>query len=265
MNSPLTGKAVVVTRALHQADELNQALRMCGAMPLSYPCIAIVPPADPSALNQAVRDLLAGAFDWVVFTSSNSVRAVAESLNTISPVHQLNQRLKIAAIGTTTAQVVNDELGLFTNLIPTEHQAAQIANELSAVLPRGARVLLPQSEIADPALSQSLAAIGIAVTIVIAYRTVVGSGGVDVPGLLQTGQVDAIIFTSPSTVENFLQRLQANGRYIVDLNNICLAAIGQTTARAVERSGLTAQVVSSSQTITDLVSALEHYFAVERI
>lgn len=267
MTSPLTRKAVVVTRALHQAEELNTALRGRGAIPLSYPCIAIGPAADPTRLNQAVRDLLAGAFEWVVFTSSNSVRAVADALGDerTRRTSSLQIPVNIATVGAATAQAVKDELGLSANLIPTDHNADHIAAELSAVISQGAHVFLPQSEIANPRLREQLAAIGAAVIAVTAYRTLIGSGGVDVPGLLRAGRVDVITFTSPSTVENFLQRLRIEGGHIGDLTNLCLACIGQTTARAVEHFGLSVRVITSIQSVGSLTDALEQYFAVERI
>jgi uroporphyrinogen-III synthase len=267
MNTPLAQKAVVVTRALHQADELNQVLRERGAQVLAYPCIAIAPPADPAPLHQAASDVLDGAFDWVIFTSSNSVRAVADVLFDKRTRHasSLQTSVKIAVVGHATAQAVKDALGMSTDLIPSENHATQIANELSTVLRRGARVLLPQSEIADPTLSERLLAMGVAVTTVNAYRTVLGRGGDDVPSLLRRGRVDAVTFTSPSTVENFLQRLQAEGGYITDLDKVCLAAIGQTTAQAIESCGLTVRAIASTPTVTSLADELEQYFAVERI
>jgi len=57
----LAGKRVVNTRAAHQAAELDDLLRGRGAVPVSYPCIAIAPPADPAPLDAALRDAAAGA------------------------------------------------------------------------------------------------------------------------------------------------------------------------------------------------------------
>jgi uroporphyrinogen-III synthase len=44
--STLVGKRIVNTRAVHQAEALNTLLRARGALPLDYPCIAIVPSQD---------------------------------------------------------------------------------------------------------------------------------------------------------------------------------------------------------------------------
>ncbi len=60
----MQGKGIVVTRAVHQAGDLADLLREAGAEPLLYPCIAIQPPDEPSALDEALRDAASGAFDW---------------------------------------------------------------------------------------------------------------------------------------------------------------------------------------------------------
>jgi len=65
---------------LSQAWGLDRVLEAHGAIPLSFPCIAIGPPADVSALDGAIERLGAGEFDWVVLTSVNTVEAVAGRL-----------------------------------------------------------------------------------------------------------------------------------------------------------------------------------------
>jgi hypothetical protein len=53
MTGVLDGKFIVNTRATHQAKGLNTLLRMRGAVPLDYPCIAIAPPEDSVLLDAA--------------------------------------------------------------------------------------------------------------------------------------------------------------------------------------------------------------------
>ncbi|MCX7671089.1 MAG: uroporphyrinogen-III synthase, partial [Anaerolineae bacterium] len=79
-SGPLQGKRIAVTRAAHQAGELDDLLRRRGAEPLPYPCIAIAPPADTGPLDAALRELAAGAFDWLVLTSRNAVDVLADRL-----------------------------------------------------------------------------------------------------------------------------------------------------------------------------------------
>ena len=57
----LAGSRVVVTRGQHQAEELNAPLRARAAVPIAYPCIAIVPQRTPQRLDTALRVLTGGA------------------------------------------------------------------------------------------------------------------------------------------------------------------------------------------------------------
>ncbi|HYA64924.1 MAG TPA: hypothetical protein VED66_17090, partial [Candidatus Sulfotelmatobacter sp.] len=51
----LKGKRVVVTRAVEQSEQLVQALREQGAIPIVLPMVAFGPPEDPSLLDEAIR------------------------------------------------------------------------------------------------------------------------------------------------------------------------------------------------------------------
>lgn len=265
MISPLLSKSIVVTRPTHQADEMNALLTARGALPIPYPCIAIAPPQDTAPLGSALNDLRSGAYDWLIVTSSNTVFALAPHLAPTSNTSFTGtQPFKIAAIGSATALAVREYFGVTPDFVPSDFNAAAIADELLPLLPDGARVLLPQSEIASPALEQRLSEHSVKVSTVTAYRTVIGSGGADVPALLRARQIDALTFTSPSTVDNFLQRLANEGGSADFIHNSPVACIGSTTARAAETQGFTVIVVPPVQTISALIQALENHFAVER-
>lgn len=264
MTSSLFGKSIVVTRALHQADEMNALLTLRGAFPVTYPCIAIVQPEDAAALDNNLSTLRSGAYDWLIVTSSNTVFALAQRLNHLSSDPFAGKLpFKVAAVGSETALALRELFGAAPDLVPSDFNAAAIADELLPILPAGARVLLPQSEIANPALEQRLSEQGVQVTAVTAYRTVIGSGGADVPSLLRTGRINAVTFTSPSTVDNFLQRLANEGGSDL-IHNIPAACIGSTTARAAQAHGFTVSIVPPVQTVNALIQALENHFAVER-
>ena len=110
-------------------------------------------------------------------------------------------------------------------------------------------------------LVDTLTQAGLDVTAVVAYCTVPGSGGAPVPDLLKSRRIDAITFTSPSTVHNFHRRLLDEGGSLTWLAGVCLACIGPVTAAAVVDLGLTPQVVPRQHTLEGLVSGLENFFS----
>ena len=256
--SVLSGRRVVVTRAPHQAEELADLLRQRGAEPLLYPCIDIAPPEDTASLDQALS-AADGDYDWLVLTSTNTVAALARRMETLGLPTDALSSLKVAAVGTATEQATEQRLGLRVTLVPETHLGSALTQALAAEA--GARVLLSQSALADASIADALAAAGLSVTVVTAYRTVIGSGGVDLPGLLRVRQVDAITFTSPSTVANSLERLSREGGDAALLQDVCLACIGTTTAAAARAAGLNVSVVPESHTLQALIDALERHFA----
>ena len=246
----LLGRRIVNTRAAHQAADFARLIQARGALSLDYPCIAIVPPADPTELDRALRDLCAGAYDWLVLTSANTVLALAERAAALRLSFGPQPPFRTAVIGPATAQAARERLGLHSAVMPDDHIAEALAEALQPLA--GARVLLPESAIARPALAEGLA--GADLTIIAAYDTVTGSGGVDLPGLLAAGAVDAITFTSSSTVTGLLQRLKAPPPA-----SVVIACIGPATARTARDHGLPVPVVAAEHTLPGLLDALEAY------
>ena len=254
MSAPLTGLGVVNTRALHQATELDSALITAGANPLSFPCIAIAPPLEPEPLDRAVRALAKGEFEWLVLTSGNAVSSLAGRIP--GPIS-----VKLAAIGPVTAKAIEQELSLPVEFVPKSHSAIGLAAGIP-ILP-GDRVLLPASEIAPSDLECALSDRGAIVTRVTTYRTVTGSGGVDLRPLLATNQVDALAFASPSAVRGLLDRFDSDGGSPWDRFDLPAICIGATTSDAATALGFTSVVAATSQTLEELVAALAHHVSTQ--
>jgi uroporphyrinogen III methyltransferase / synthase len=123
---------------------------------------------------------------------------------------------------------------------------------------------VPQADIARPVLVQMLAEAGFEVTPIAAYRTSTGQGGVDLAALLAASQgqkgVDAITFTSSSTVRNLLARLEEEGGDRRRLEGVVLACIGPVTADTLQDAGLPPTVVATEQSLEGLVEALIAYY-----
>jgi len=256
--SALEGAWVVNTRSPKQARELDALLEERGAHLVPYPCIDIAPALDAAPLDRALRQAADGAYDWLVFTSANAVEAVEARLGDLAiPVEQM-ARAHVAAVGPGTATALKGRLSIVADAYPEEYLAEALADKLVA---EGAQsVLVPQAEQAREALVRILRANGVEVEAVTAYRTVLGSGGVDVPGLLRSGRLDAVVFASPSAVDNMAARFDRENGEWDDLRRVCLACIGPVTSAAVERRGLEVQVLAADHTIPGLVESLERYF-----
>jgi len=258
VKADLSGRKIVVTRPPHQAIELQSLLVGSGADALIYPCIDIALPEELELLDAALKDTADDLFDWLIFTSANTVRIVAQRVEALNLVLT---GIRTAVIGPKTSAVVEELLGLEVELVAQNYTAEGLARALQPVA--GLRFLLPQSEIARPVLAQALRDHGAEVTTIVAYRTVLGQGGADIPGLLAAKEIDAITFSSSSTVRNFLVRLENEGGSRTHLEGVCLAAIGPITAATMVTLDLPVTLASEEFTLPSLVLALDAYFRSE--
>ena len=206
---PLFGRRIVVTRSQAQAGELSRKLEALGAEVIEFPVIRIAPPQDPAPLEGAVGRI--AEYQWIVFTSVNGVDAFFETLRGRGLDARALHGARICAIGPATCARVREQ-GLNVDLMPPEYVAESVAEAFTRLgVPAGARFLLPRADIARSFLPKALEGMGAIVDEVVAYRTVLDTppGAENLPGMLRTGAVDAVdtvdavTFTSSSTVRNF--------------------------------------------------------------
>lgn len=254
---PLAGRSVIITRAEAQASALRRPLADLGARVLEAPTIQVLAPADPAALDEALGAVR--SYQWLVFTSANGVRAAAGRLATPGraggPVHWDPGDVRIAVIGSATAEALEGELGLRADLVPGRAVAEALAEELIRDHdPRGQRILLLRADIARPDLPQQLRQAGALVTDVAAYRTrPVDALPEHVLAALRNGDVDWISFTSASTVRN-LAGLLGVERHL--LGRVRIASIGPITTAAVRELGFDVAAEADPSDVAGVIGAI---------
>ena len=230
---PLTGRTILVTRARHQAGALAERLRALGAQVLEIPAIAIVPPESYAALDAALRNV--SQYQWLIVTSANGAVALAERMSQQGIEPQAFAHLKIAAVGSSTAQALR-EIGLEVAVTPREYVAESLMDALGDQV-QGQSVLLVRAAVARDVIPDALRARGATVDVVDAYQTVIPAESVaQTRTIFRSGSAapDAATFTSSSTVTNFLHLLQEAG---VDLAKTMRAiSIGPITSRTLREN-----------------------------
>ena len=81
------------------------------------PTIAVEPPRSPAQMERAVKGLVDGRYQWVVFTSTNAVRAVWEKFAEFGLDARAFSGVKIACVGEATAEKVR-AFGINPEMIP---------------------------------------------------------------------------------------------------------------------------------------------------
>jgi uroporphyrinogen-III synthase len=237
VDRPLTGRRIVVTRP--EAKPLAEELERLGAEVTIVPLIEIRPAEDRGALEDAIERM--PTYDWVVLTSVNGVGAVGPGLV------RLGASARVAAVGPVTADAIR-ERGVEPAFVATR-ASEDIAAGLGEL--GGKRVLMPQADIAEPALADELRGGGAEVDVVIAYRTVL----VEPPmwGILPLRIADAVVLASGSACRSLAAAGGAGG-------GAMLVCIGPKTAKVAREVGLRVGLVADETTSDGIIRTLVSHF-----
>ena len=282
---PLNGVRVVLLRGADRSGPLVDELSSRGAAVLLLPLIDFEMADDAVPLDAAVRELRDGAFLWLVITSVTTVRALKQRLadQHLDLAAVVAPGTRIAAVGEATASALAAE-GLRAELVPARagevSSAAGLAAALAGLTPRG-RVLLPQADLAAETLRHALIDQGWEVLSVIAYRTVahpadparritaeLAGHREDRPDMrrheidrdrfsveVAAGHVDAVVFTSPSTVRRVAEIFPE----LVGKDHpggFSAVMIGASTAREAVKFGLLSGTVAAEPTPVGIADAI---------
>ncbi len=256
-SSILSGKRIVVTRARNQAGELARRLCELGAEVIEFPTIAIEPPSDYAPMDRAIEQL--HSYEWLFFTSVNGVEFFFNRLRQLGKNSHALEHLKVVAIGPQTSGRLERE-GVHVRFVPAKYQAEGILEELNPSQIRGCRILLPRAAKAREILPETLRQWGAIVDVVEAYQTVLPQNHrSSLNELLEQNRIDMILFTSSSTVVNFVQLLEAQD-LARRLQGVIVGCIGPITAQTAIDNGLAVQIISAEFTIPGLVDAIVRHY-----
>ncbi|HTQ42521.1 MAG TPA: uroporphyrinogen-III synthase [Polyangiaceae bacterium] len=260
---PLFGKRVLVTRPREQAGTAASMLRELGAEPVVVPTIELRPPRNRAALARAVRALRAGEYTWAAFTSANGVDATWEALVAARGDARAFGGVRLAAIGPATAAAL-EEHGLRADVVAREFIGEGLAKAMLSKMKGGARaggkergrVLLARAAKARDVLPEALRKAGWQVDVVAAYESHPPKKS-SVSGLareLAAGRIDAVTFTSSSTVDNLCTVLGRGAPGLLARTRV--ASIGPVTTQTARKRGLRVDVMAAEYTVPGLIRAL---------
>jgi uroporphyrinogen-III synthase len=242
----LAGKRIVVTRAVHQAEELAAPLREFGAEVICLPTIVILPPRDTRPLEIVASRI--DQYDWIVFNSANAVSALASYFRE----HMLPSKTHVAAVGAATRDAAQ-RVGWRVDLVPDEFVAESLVTAMARGSLRDKRVLIPSAAVTREVVPKALREAGAVVDVVEAYRN-------DVPADLEkearrifsiSQKPDWLTFTSSSAVENLIKCTGTEPLY-----GTPIASIGPITSGTVRKHGLSVHAEPAEHTVSGLVDAI---------
>ncbi|MBI4964119.1 MAG: uroporphyrinogen-III C-methyltransferase [Desulfomonile tiedjei] len=255
---PLFGKRILITRGREQSKRMADKISEQGGEPVLFPTISIQPPDDYRALDDAITRIK--SFDWVIFTSVNGVERFFERFFQFNDDIREMAGPRLGAIGPVTAAAIR-RLGLKVDRLAKEFVAEGVLDMLSETEVQGKRFLIARAEQAREVLPEGLTRIGGEVEVVTVYKTGLPSDSdiARVRKMLEEKALDAITFTSSSTVTHLVEMLKGSDLPAL-MDGVVLASIGPVTSSTLKECGLTADVKADEYTIDGLVKALSDYF-----
>jgi uroporphyrinogen III methyltransferase/synthase len=162
------------------------------------PVIEIVPFTNYDFLKAELPQI--NPYDWLIFTSSYAVQYFFHGLTEIGLDLRWLNRSKILSIGKTTTAALKKRL-LSPDVEMVDESTDGIIQYFKEQKPKGNKILIPRSDMAKPGLPNTLSLLGYLVEPLIVYQNRIPAGHQKV----NLGDIDILVFSSPSCVYNFLE------------------------------------------------------------
>lgn len=253
---PLLGRRILVTRAADQVGVFTRLLEQQGADALPCPVIEFSDPTSFAELDEILLDL--ASIDTLVLTSGNAVDRFFARLNGVGRDLRSLGNTRVVAVGPKTALALKAH-GIIPDLVPSDNRAEGVVAELLAGGVSGQRILYPRAEIARRVIPEQLTAAGATVLDPVLYRTLPTREGTARLKQALAGGLDAITFTSSSTVTNLLALADSDQRRAIA--KVPLISIGPETSKTIRANGLNVAIEAQSSTLEGMVAGIVEYFS----
>lgn len=239
----LFGKKIAITRATSQSSTLKKKLGNLGCETFEIPCIKIEENIEDDFLEM-LKNFENYNFTHLVFHSTNSVEIFFKYFLKYHDLRDLG-KIKIATVGKMTTKVLN-KYHLNSDLCPENFYGKNLVELIKNDDVKNKKILLPHSKKTDEKLLNSYSEIGELFEYKI-YDSVLPEKIENFPKNL-----DYIMFTSSSTVDNFMKM------YSLELEkNTKLVAIGKMTENSIKNYSFHNYFVSKDATIDSMIDFIK--------
>ncbi len=256
---PLFGQRIVVTRPQQEAGRSAESLENLGAEVLLAPAVLVRAISDPAPLDAAIDRL--SSYQWLVFTSANGVRYFVERLTARGRDLRALGHLKLAAIGTATADALK-AIHLNADLVPATFRSEALAAALSDRA-AGSRILLARADRGRSVLRDELQQLADVDQVAVYHNVDAAALPDSVMERMSAGTIDWITLTSPAITARLHELLPQEARGRIG-REIRLASLSPVTTEAVRSVGWNVTVEAAEFTWDGLVLAIAEQVAKER-
>lgn len=255
-NLPLFSKKIVTTRATDQAQSLFNLLKDNGAEVLSCSVIK----TELTKVDFKLYDFFNSyKYEWIIFTSENGVRYFFKNLELQGLDSRILADSKLAAIGSSTEKKLK-EFGIIADFVPSKFTSHSLMEEFPLKYEiKNKSILRIKGNFQNDLVFDKLQDLKANVIPLEVYKTSKDQPDEKTLELIKNNKIDAFLFTSTSTVMNFLNLFGENTAKNI-LNHSNVFSIGPTTAEFLKEMKIENVIVSEIHTIEGLVQTLINYF-----
>lgn len=248
----LEQKRILIPREQGQAKKYRDFLTSFNFIPIEIPLLAF----RAKTLTNEETKLLAQieTYNWIVFTSHVTV----ETFFQLVEVDRLKNKVKIAAIGSKTAEIV-EGFGLKVDFVPDLFVAEKFVEQFAPKVNAGEKVFIPKGNLAREIIRTTLEEKNVLVTEIVLYETYFPENfSVLLRDAILENKIDIALFTSPSTVNHFMSVVNQYGLH-EEIKRLIIVSIGPITTQKIVEFGLTCHVEPDIFTVDNAIYALKDF------
>ena len=236
----LEGKTIAITRGEREAAEFSRLAGAAGGRAIALPTIEIVPKGRQAA-EEFLDKLRKKRHDYCAFMSPQAVGVLFDLASKDEIVAALGSA-KVIAVGPKTSQSLQ-ERGVKVGMVPEKFSSAGLAELLSGADPAGKKIIIPRSGAANEFATEALAALGMEADEIFLYdvRTSLPPAPVwsEFAKTLKQKKVDAVVFTSASSVNSFFEIMSMISPSSLRLDYLTMVvSIGPFTSKELHERGI---------------------------
>jgi uroporphyrinogen-III synthase len=264
----MKGKRIAILESRF-GDHLAELLRRRGADVLQAPALAELPDVDALYIGELVDDLSESPAKLFVFQTGVGTRVLFETTDALGKTQSLLAllaRSKIAARGPKPTAVLRGRGVRIDCRAADPYTTAELLEAIAEVSIRNARVAVQRYGETNADLGHALAQRGASVIEIPTYSWALPQDTGPLEQLiasLDSGIVDAVVFTSASQVRNLLTVAGTSGsaeKLPQSLNQTWVASIGPVCSRALRQAGVKVSLEAKPPKLGPLVAALALHF-----
>ena len=257
------GRTILLSSRLY---DIEPRLREHGFSVMTWPELAIQPPQNLAALDEAIENLF--GYDWLILVHEDAARFFLERF--IKQAHEVSEidSLRVCAIGETTAASL-EKAHVHVDVIATSVVPSEVVEQIARYVGgreslRRLNFVIPQASIGRDYLTHELQEADARPDVIIAYQTVAASDATRLAALqtlLLTGSVDAVAFACESDLSDLARLFDTNdlGRL---LGSVAAFSSDKRAAKIATQMGVASSLISEISSRHAMVEALLKRFSI---